>query len=1591
MSTLSGPNPRRAFLLCLSVVVSLFPLAFSRSAHAVSSTVVIDQVYTTGGLPGATWRNDYVVLFDCGMTGSGLLGWALQFRDAAGGNWSVFPLSGSIAHGRYFLVKFGSSGVGGGVLPIVEDLAFDGFNGTSSGTWALVNSTTPLGVPCSPQPTIVDQVGFGSPLACAEGGQAQAPTLTQSIRRNLSCGDSDQNGFDFALAPAAPQNSQDSNGCNNQPPVIDPIPDQAVLEGWQITHQVIATDPNGDPLTYSVTGPPWVSIDAVSGILTMAPPAGSATPDVPALIADVQVTDGFVTIGRTYVIRVLDRQISAAETVDLWWKTLPWNPMWSTGELSNAIVGGVSPEGDLGFRSYTRYWSGDETSTEVFSFIASSEPSTICWQNVPWPTNEVATYEVYSSILERDGITHGHFGRNWLGPFDWKLEVTGPIADVTTNRGGKIRFQNTGSTWELMGPLAIPYRLAQDGPDFLFFDATTTCICRYDATGRLTRLEDGHGYVLTCGYTGALLTSITDGMGRTLTYTYDASDRVISSSDGTRTVTYNYVAGNLASRDDAGGLIEYQYAAGPIEGLLTAVVRPMGNIPCVYSYGPAGEVVSVTDANANSWSFNYTRDPSGRVVQTVVGRPVPGNVTIESTLQGRWFRITDPAGGQTTRTFDVRDRVQSVMRPLGDVTTFGYNPANGHLASVLNTDGLSTSLTYASRLYSGLPLFEASSVTRRDGTVAGYAYDALGNLTSVTDPGAFLWGRTNNAIGQPLTLTNPSGGVTNFAYDVMGRLTSRTDPSGNTTTYGYDALHRLTTVTMPGPATRMYTYNALDQITSVTDELSKVHSLLYDANRRLVKVTNPLLQERTFTYDAMDRLIQETSPLLGQTNYAYDPVGRLQTVTDATGRSEAYAVNDVAKDGVYTDGSTNQWSFFFDANGRLTQESDPLSNSRTYAYDPMGRLTTRTNPVGSVYQYTHDAMGRLKTETGPLGYSRAYDYDTRGYLTRRAYGTSQVQYTRTPLGRRGSVMDANAQTWQFAYDLQGRRTSTTDPLARVVTYGYDARNRPILVGTPMGTLGLTYDAASRLTQRSYSDGTLLAYTYDDLGRLTATQGATFAYDPDGRIASANGIDYGRDAAGRVTSMTYAPGMVLAYQYDSRGLLAQVMDWVGGATTFQYDAAGRRTRMDRPEGSHTDYAYDAAGRLLSQNDFLAAQPGPVQYPITLARDARGRVTSALRQAPLHPTFQDETANHSYDAAGQITSPGFSYDGNGRLLTDGIRTYEWDLASRLKRTAAGVDTPRYGYDGLGRVIQRVKATDDDGDAFGDGFAGNHVVRRTSPATSYVYTPSGELLHGVDEATGARSFFHFDERGNTLYLTGNTGGVTTAYGYTRSGQFVDQVGLNQPHQSAFTLGGRAGVLQEGKSALYRAPGGGLYDGRTAGALDRTQMYAYPSTPDPDNTGWSEYTASRDGAWYKETREVDEDRSDDCATLRTRDTGEQCDGMELWGWYLRAASHRPGSQRPATIRSFGGTITPPSRIPSWQGPLPDVWFGNYQGPLPDVWFGNYQGPLPDVWFGNYQGPLPDYGGNGVFDPEGGFPAPRLSTTVPNTNTSSDWGFDYR
>ena len=179
-----------------------------------ATSVVISQIYGGGGNSGATYRNDYVELFNPGTASVNVSAWSVQYASASGTGWSVINLNGSVAPGQYYLVQLGSGGSTGALLPVASATNSLNISGVNGKLALVTNQTALTGSSPVGGVTIRDFVGYGT--ANAFEGAAAAPAggnAAAIFRKNNGLTDTGDNAADFQTGTPNPRMS-----ATNAPP-----------------------------------------------------------------------------------------------------------------------------------------------------------------------------------------------------------------------------------------------------------------------------------------------------------------------------------------------------------------------------------------------------------------------------------------------------------------------------------------------------------------------------------------------------------------------------------------------------------------------------------------------------------------------------------------------------------------------------------------------------------------------------------------------------------------------------------------------------------------------------------------------------------------------------------------------------------------------------------------------------------------------------------------------------------------------------------------------------------------------------------------------------------------------------------------------------------------------------------------------------------------------------------------------------------------------------------------------------------------------------------------------------------------------------
>jgi predicted extracellular nuclease len=568
--------------LCLVVLLSSVLVSPPQAVKASASGIVISQIYGGGGNAGATFKNDFIEIFNADGATVNLNGWSVQYASAAGTTWQVTALSGSLAPGQYFLIQE-SQGAGGTTnLPTPNAIGNIAMSATA-GKVALVSSTVALTGGCPVGGAIVDFVGYGTGsggATCFEGTVA-APTLTNTtadFRRNNGLQDTDNNSADFVTGAPNPRNQP--AGTTN-PTGSGAASPASVAQGGTTLLTVLVT-PGANPTSTgivvtgnlssiggSATEPFFddgTNGDVTAGnntfsfstIVTVTTTPGSKT--LPISISDAQGRSGSATITLTVTAAPLNLSIHDIQG--------PGDTSPVAGRLvsTTGIVTGVKSNGFF-IQNPDNAMDADPNSSEGVFVFTSSRPAAVATvgnlvqvtgtvqefipssdPNSP-PSTEIAGSPTISLISTGNPlptpITLTTADTNPAGPIDQLEKYEGmrvhvDVLNVTGPTDGNLSEANATATsngifYGVLAGIARPFR--EPGvqlPDPLPPGAPAN-VPRFDTNPELIRVDsDALGATAIDVTSGATVTSLTgplDFASRSYTILVDPDSGAVASGN----------------------------------------------------------------------------------------------------------------------------------------------------------------------------------------------------------------------------------------------------------------------------------------------------------------------------------------------------------------------------------------------------------------------------------------------------------------------------------------------------------------------------------------------------------------------------------------------------------------------------------------------------------------------------------------------------------------------------------------------------------------------------------------------------------------------------------------------------------------------------------------------------------------------------------------------------------------------------------------------------------------------------------------------------------------------------------------------------
>ncbi|WP_313316443.1 RHS repeat-associated core domain-containing protein [Stenotrophomonas sp.] len=823
----------------------------------------------------------------------------------------------------------------------------------------------------------------------------------------------------------------------------------------------------------------------------------------------------------------------------------------------------------------------------------------------------------------------------------------------------------------------------------------------YDANMRLSSVTDAFAKVTTFHYLHAvdpfLVTGITDPFGRSAAFAYDGQGRLESITDTIGiTSSFGYDAGTtITSLQTPYGTTSFASGTTATQRWLE-ITDPLGGtrrsefIAETPGY-PQTEPVpfgaegfqNLQYRNTHYWDAEAWDKHPGDYQKSSVKHWLHGTPTtvlagvldsIKQPLESRvWFMHQGQGqpGFHTGTSFDT-PRIAARVLPGSESQIFrrAYNPA-GNVSEEVDPMGRKIQYDTFGALLN--PRVVRTVVNNQYVQLAAYTYNAMNRPLTHVDTAGQTWKMAWNARGQLTTLTNPNGEVTtriynalgqmtsilgpaseilySASYDSVGRVAAETDSGGHTRAFTYDNLDRLVTTTFPDGTTEVNTWTAMD-VTAVKDRMNRVTTFKYNANRMLVEKTESGGLVSKYEYDLANRLTAFTDPRGVKTRwdrdvqgrvtaeifpddtrktFTYDIAGRIDRVTDVLGqaRQYTYAKDDRITGITYpgalqttpavnfvwdaqrprllsmTDGvGTTTYSYHLEGTlggGKLASEASSLgpASTLTYFYDALGRLDARA--IGASDElYEYDALGRIRQIDNDLGTHVQSYLGSTGQLAQSIVGSIQTSYS----------YESNLQDRQLAAitttssaGFSSARGYQRDVLGRITAASETRQVTPAT--TTLRDYGFSYDAHDRLAAWTDTSGSSLleSFDYDDSGNLLqqVRGGTTWnaVANGDNQLVQADGNAWEYDLVGNLINDGKR-----AYLWDAESRLIKITNITTGATSeFSYDGLGRRVMS-------TERASSAAPPVTSYYLWCGSE-------ICQKRDSNQSVTATyLGQGEIH---------------------------------------------------------------------------------------------------------------------------------------------------------------------------------------------------------------------------------------------------------------------------------------------------------------------------------------------------------------------------------------
>ena len=380
MTPLSRAVSRALFASTIPLFLAVLSLVPANALGAPSTTIVISQVYGGGGNSGATYKNDFIELYNIGSSTVNVSTWSVQYAATTGTSWQRTNLSGSIAPGAHYLIQEAAGAGGTTNLPTPDATGSIPMSATAGKVVLVSNQTTITSGTTCPSASVVDLVGYGTGTNCSETSPTATLSNTTAALRGSS--DTDNNSADFTVGAPNPRNGSTSpTGVGAANPAAVPQGGTSVLTvtvtpgttptstGIQVTGDLTAIGGSATQQFYDdgLTGGDQTANDNVFTYTATVP--GATTPgnkSLPFTVSDAQLRSSAGTISLAVVIPLAIHEIQGSGDASPY----AGSPVQTRGIVTGRKTNGFFLQERPGFED-----ADPNTSEGIFVFTNSAPPA----------------------------------------------------------------------------------------------------------------------------------------------------------------------------------------------------------------------------------------------------------------------------------------------------------------------------------------------------------------------------------------------------------------------------------------------------------------------------------------------------------------------------------------------------------------------------------------------------------------------------------------------------------------------------------------------------------------------------------------------------------------------------------------------------------------------------------------------------------------------------------------------------------------------------------------------------------------------------------------------------------------------------------------------------------------------------------------------------------------------------------------------------------------------------------------------------------------------------------------------------------------